>query len=57
MCSWSGEKGIVAPFESIGRHGGLFNLESWYGHWVSKPQNSILWQREFFEWLYQYLKP
>lgn len=21
------------------------------GHWVSKPQNSILWQREFFRWL------
>lgn len=21
------------------------------GHWMSKPQNSILWQREFFRWL------
>jgi dipeptidyl aminopeptidase/acylaminoacyl peptidase len=21
------------------------------GHWVTKPQNSILWQREFFRWL------
>jgi dipeptidyl aminopeptidase/acylaminoacyl peptidase len=21
------------------------------GHWVSKPQNSLLWQREFFRWL------
>jgi dipeptidyl aminopeptidase/acylaminoacyl peptidase len=27
------------------------------GHWVSKAQNSILWQREFFAWLDQFLKP
>ncbi len=26
------------------------------GHWVTKPQNSILWQRVFFEWLDTYLK-
>lgn len=26
-------------------------------HWVTKPQNSVIWQREFFEWLDQYLKP
>lgn len=26
------------------------------GHWVTKPQNSILWQREFFDWLDTYLK-
>ncbi|MBL0050463.1 MAG: S9 family peptidase [Bacteroidetes bacterium] len=26
------------------------------GHWVSKPQNAILWQRQFFEWLNTYLK-
>jgi|WetSurSiteA1Bulk_404760.scaffolds.fasta_scaffold00240_5 dipeptidyl aminopeptidase/acylaminoacyl peptidase len=26
------------------------------GHWVMKPQNSILWQREFFGWLDQWLK-
>lgn len=26
------------------------------GHWVSKPQNSILWQRVFFDWLDTYLK-
>jgi len=26
------------------------------GHWVSKPQNSLLWQREFFGWLDKYLK-
>ena len=26
------------------------------GHWVMKPQNSILWQRVFFEWLDKYLK-
>ena len=26
------------------------------GHWVTKPQNSLLWQRVFFEWLDQYLK-
>ena len=25
-------------------------------HWVLKPQNSILWQREFFAWLDKYLK-
>ena len=26
------------------------------GHWVGKPQNAILWQRVFFEWLDKYLK-
>ena len=26
------------------------------GHWVLKPQNSIMWQREFFGWLDKYLK-
>lgn len=26
------------------------------GHWVVKPQNSLLWQRVFFEWLDRYLK-
>lgn len=26
------------------------------GHWVLKPQNSLLWQREFFDWLDKYLK-
>jgi dipeptidyl aminopeptidase/acylaminoacyl peptidase len=26
------------------------------GHWMTKPQNSILWQREFFGWLERYLK-
>jgi dipeptidyl aminopeptidase/acylaminoacyl peptidase len=25
-------------------------------HWVTKPQNSVLWQRVFFEWLGKYLK-
>lgn len=25
-------------------------------HWVLKPQNGILWQRTFFEWLGKYLK-
>ena len=25
-------------------------------HWVMKPQNSVLWQREFFGWLDQWLK-
>jgi dipeptidyl aminopeptidase/acylaminoacyl peptidase len=25
-------------------------------HWVLKPQNSILWQREFFKWLDKWLK-
>lgn len=26
------------------------------GHWVVKPQNSILWNRVFFDWLDEYLK-
>jgi len=26
------------------------------GHWMSKPQNSLLWQRTFFEWLDRFLK-
>ena len=26
------------------------------GHWVLKPQNALLWQRVFFEWLDNYLK-
>jgi dipeptidyl aminopeptidase/acylaminoacyl peptidase len=26
------------------------------GHWVTKPQNSILWQREYFRWLDETLK-
>lgn len=26
------------------------------GHWMSKPQNSLLWQKEFFGWLDQYLR-
>ncbi|MEO0311105.1 MAG: hypothetical protein RIQ89_762 [Bacteroidota bacterium] len=26
------------------------------GHWVLKPQNSVLWQRVFFNWLDKYLK-
>jgi len=26
------------------------------GHWINKPQNSILWQRVFFDWLDRYLK-
>ena len=26
------------------------------GHWVTKPQNAVLWQRVFFEWLDKYLK-
>jgi dipeptidyl aminopeptidase/acylaminoacyl peptidase len=25
-------------------------------HWVLKPQNSVMWQREFFKWLDTYLK-
>ena len=25
-------------------------------HWVLTPQNGILWQRVFFEWLDQWLK-
>lgn len=26
------------------------------GHWMAKAQNSLLWQREYFEWLDKYLK-
>lgn len=26
------------------------------GHWVQKPQNAVVWQREFFRWLDTYLK-
>lgn len=26
------------------------------GHWVTKPQNSVAWNREFFSWLDMYLK-
>ncbi|MCX6291891.1 MAG: S9 family peptidase [Bacteroidetes bacterium] len=26
------------------------------GHWVLKPQNSVMWQRVFYEWLDKYLK-
>ena len=26
------------------------------GHWVLKPQNAVLWQREFFGWLDRWLK-
>lgn len=26
------------------------------GHWVTKPQNSILWQREFYRWLDETMK-
>jgi dipeptidyl aminopeptidase/acylaminoacyl peptidase len=26
------------------------------GHWMSKPQNSLLWQREFYSWLDKWLK-
>jgi dipeptidyl aminopeptidase/acylaminoacyl peptidase len=26
------------------------------GHWITKPQNGILWYREYFEWLATYLK-
>lgn len=25
-------------------------------HWVTRPQNSVIWQYEFFEWLDKYLK-
>ena len=27
------------------------------GHWVQKPQNAVLWQRVFFEWLGRTLRP
>ena len=26
------------------------------GHWITKPQNGVLWYREFFDWLDTYLK-
>jgi dipeptidyl aminopeptidase/acylaminoacyl peptidase len=25
-------------------------------HWVLKPQNGMVWQREYFDWLDKYLK-
>lgn len=40
----------------------LLGLKSRYlyfpteGHWVQKPQNGLLWQREFFKWLAEDLK-
>ena len=40
----------------------LMGLKSRYlyfpteGHWVQKPQNGMLWQREFFKWLEEDLK-
>lgn len=27
------------------------------GHWVQSPQNSVLWQRVFFDWLQRYCPP
>ena len=27
------------------------------GHWVLSPQNALVWQHEFFNWLNQWLKP
>jgi dipeptidyl aminopeptidase/acylaminoacyl peptidase len=27
------------------------------GHWVNKPQDSVLWQRIFFDWLDRFCKP
>lgn len=27
------------------------------GHWISKPQNAVLWNRVFFDWLGRTLKP
>ncbi len=27
------------------------------GHWVLKPQNGVLWHREFYDWLDEWLKP
>ena len=26
------------------------------GHWINKPQNALIWQHEFFDWLGSYLK-
>ena len=26
------------------------------GHWIQKPQNSLIWQREFYSWLDKWLK-
>lgn len=27
------------------------------GHWVGSPQNALVWQHEFFDWLNKWLKP
>ena len=26
-------------------------------HWILKPQNAVMWHREFFKWFDQWLKP
>ena len=26
------------------------------GHWIQKPQNALIWQREFYAWLDKWLK-
>ena len=31
----------------------IFNDE---GHWIGKPQNALIWQREFYSWLDKWLK-
>jgi hypothetical protein len=38
---------------------GLDSKFLWFpdeGHWVMQPQNSLLWNRVFFDWLDKYLK-
>lgn len=43
----------AAKLQSIPARFLLFNNEN---HWILTPQNSILWQREYFEWLDKWLK-
>ncbi|HEX7494971.1 MAG TPA: alpha/beta fold hydrolase, partial [Bacteroidales bacterium] len=48
----------LEAFQAAQLHGvpsRLLYFEDAY-HWVTKPQDAVVWQREFFEWLDKYLK-
>jgi hypothetical protein len=54
---WPSRRGISA-YNAATLHG--IDAEFLYfpdkNHWVLKPQNGVLWQRRFYNWLDQYLK-
>ena len=54
---WPSRRGILA-YNAATLHG--IDAEFLYfpdeNHWVLKPQNGVLWQRRFYNWLDQYLK-